>query len=228
MNIQNSLKLISIIIFTLFSIFLFGAHSVSALDCNAFKDQQGSRGRITGAPCGRPGQYMGAQCFKKCGYTHIVTYCNDGGCEEEWSSDQKEDAPAECSRPCSPDKPSEIGKFFGQVDTPLSIARFGFGALGISKFLSNGVVLILSLAIIALLLMLIWGAYEWTTSGGDKEKLSSAQKKIINAIIGIILLAITFAVIQVLGQFTGIKFFPEQYPKNKSYCPPGKENECPG
>ena len=84
------------------------------------------------------------------------------------------------------------------------------GAGGISRFLSNLVALFYSLAGIVLIFMLLWGAWDWMTSEGDKEKLDSARKKIINALVGIVLFAIAFALIQVLGQFTGFKFFVGQ------------------
>lgn len=86
------------------------------------------------------------------------------------------------------------------------------GAQGLSRFFSNLVALFYSIAGIVLIFMIVWGAFDWLTSEGDKEKVQSAQKKIINAIIGIILFAITFAVIQVLGHFTGFTFFAGQKP----------------
>jgi len=46
--------------------------------------------------------------------------------------------------------------------------------------------------------------------GGDKEKIASARGRIFNAIIGIILFAIAFAIIRVIGQFTGFTFFKGQ------------------
>ncbi|MCL4365668.1 hypothetical protein M1437_00365 [Patescibacteria group bacterium] len=105
---------------------------------------------------------------------------------------------------------------FGKVDAPAPLKTLlkndptGGGA--ISQFLSNFVTLLFSVAAIVLIFMIIWGAFEWLTSGGDKEKLSSAQKRIINAIIGIILFAVAFAIIRVLGQFTGFEFFRDQNP----------------
>ena len=55
--------------------------------------------------------------------------------------------------------------------------------------------------------MIVWGAWDWLISGGDKEKLQGAQKKLINAMVGIILFAIAFAAIKVLAKFTGFQFF---------------------
>lgn len=98
--------------------------------------------------------------------------------------------------------PSPIQDFIGKTDQT--------GAAGISKFLSNLIALFYAMAAIVLIFMLLWGAFDWITSEGDKEKLQSAQRKIINAIIGIVLFGIAFAVIQVLGQFTGFTFFKGQ------------------
>lgn len=81
---------------------------------------------------------------------------------------------------------------------------------GISFFFSNLIVLIYAVAIIVLIFMILWGAFEWITSEGEKEKIEAARNKIIHAIIGIVLFAVAFAIIQVLGQFTGFKFFVGQ------------------
>lgn len=106
---------------------------------------------------------------------------------------------------------SGIGEIFGTVSPPPSLQKFidgdKTGATGISKFLSNLVVLIYIFAAIALLFMLLWGAFDWIISEGDKEKLAGAQRKIINAIIGLMLFAVAFAILKVLGTFTGFEFF---------------------
>lgn len=81
---------------------------------------------------------------------------------------------------------------------------------GISFFFSNLIALIYGIAIVVLIFMLLWGAWDWMTSGGEKEKLESAQRRIVNAVVGLMLFAVAFAVIQVLGQFTGFTFFVGQ------------------
>lgn len=105
---------------------------------------------------------------------------------------------------------------FGTIQPPDAIKNLigtdPTGAGGISKFLSNLVGLIYVAASIVLIFMILWGAWDWMTSEGDKEKLDSARKKIINALVGILLFAVAFAIIQVLGQFTGFKFFQGQKP----------------
>ncbi len=111
-------------------------------------------------------------------------------------------------------EPDPLQGIFGKIKPPDAlkglVAKDSSGAGGISQFLSNLIVLIYSIAAVVLIFMLLWGAFDWITSEGDKEKLSKAQQKIISAFIGIILFAIAFAVIQVLGQFTGFTFFVGQ------------------
>lgn len=104
-----------------------------------------------------------------------------------------------------------IKDIFGQINPPEALQKFigndPTGEQGISKLLSNMIALFYTAAAIVLIFMLLWGAFDWITSEGEKEKLESARNKIINAIIGIMLFAVAFAVIQILGQFTGFTFF---------------------
>lgn len=116
-----------------------------------------------------------------------------------------------CEKPA---RAAGIQDIFGKITPPPALKNLlkddQTGAGAISTFLSNGITLIYSIAAIVLLFMFLWGAFQWLTSGGDKEQLAAAQKRIINAIIGIILFAVAFAVIAVLGQFTGFTFFKGQ------------------
>lgn len=109
---------------------------------------------------------------------------------------------------------SPILDVFGQIKPPTPLQKFigkdPSGTVGISQFLTNLVVLIYSLAFIVLIFMILWGAWDWMTSEGDKEKLESAKKKLINAFVGMLIFAVAFAAIQVLGNFTGFKFFVGQ------------------
>jgi len=57
--------------------------------------------------------------------------------------------------------------------------------------------------IIAILYLLL-GAFAWITSGGNKENVDKARDKIMNAIIGIILIFAVLAVVGVVEQM----FFP--------------------
>jgi len=85
----------------------------------------------------------------------------------------------------------------GGKDQPI-----GFSSLG--TFISSALTLAFIFAVLAVLLMMIWGAFEWITSGGDKEAVGKARGKIINALIGLAVMAVAFALFKVAGQFIGI------------------------
>ncbi len=66
----------------------------------------------------------------------------------------------------------------------------------------NGIRLAFTIAAIAVLIMFLWGTIDWIFSGGDKEKVASARKKIISAIVGLVLISLTFVILGALGQIT--------------------------
>ena len=77
----------------------------------------------------------------------------------------------------------------------------GFTSLG--NAISNILTVAFAVAILVVLVMLIWGAFEWITSGGDKETVGKARGRIINALIGLAVLAIAYALTRVAGTFLG-------------------------
>ncbi len=75
--------------------------------------------------------------------------------------------------------------------------------LPLNRFLQNTFTLIFSVAALAVLVMMIWGGWEWITSGGNKDKIDAARKRIVNALIGLAILAIAFFVVRVVGNIIG-------------------------
>ena len=57
---------------------------------------------------------------------------------------------------------------------------------------------------ILLLVYLVYGGVEWLTSGGDKAKLESARAKLTNALIGVAIIAASYAIWIVALTFFGI------------------------
>ena len=68
----------------------------------------------------------------------------------------------------------------------------------IAGFIGLGIKIFMFTAGILMLLYLMWGALDWIVSSGDKEKLTKAQQKIMNAVIGIIVLIFVLVVFRVL------------------------------
>jgi hypothetical protein len=64
--------------------------------------------------------------------------------------------------------------------------------------------IILIVAVLIVFLFLIWGGFEWITSGGDKGKLESARNRITQAVIGLIVLAASTAILILVQDFLNI------------------------
>jgi len=79
------------------------------------------------------------------------------------------------------------------------------GYTNIGQFITNVLQLSFVLAVLAVLVMLVWGAFEWITSGGDKDAIGKARSKIINALIGLAVLSVAFALFRLAGQFLGFE-----------------------
>lgn len=72
------------------------------------------------------------------------------------------------------------------------------------SFIPNLITLGLIIGVIFFFFILILGAIQWISSGGDKNALEEAKHKITNAIIGIVILFSVFAILKVIENFFGI------------------------
>ncbi len=88
-----------------------------------------------------------------------------------------------------------------------SIGKIADSAAGVgvlNTFIGNFISLGFGLAGIILFFMLLWGAFEFTTSGGDKEGTEKAKKKMTTALIGICLVFSIYAILAVVETLFGI------------------------
>ena len=100
-----------------------------------------------------------------------------------------------------------VTSVFGKIIPPQPIINLGFGAIGVTKFLNNLITLIYIISIIVFVFMIVFSGVEWLSSGGDKEKVANAQRRLTHAFIGIVILSIAFPILRVVGVFTGFTFF---------------------
>lgn len=75
-----------------------------------------------------------------------------------------------------------------------------FFALFLPKLIGLGLVI----GVLIFFFVMIIGAIQWISSGGDKNALEEAKHKITNAIIGIVILFSIFAILKVIENFFGI------------------------
>ena len=86
----------------------------------------------------------------------------------------------------------------GQIDIPDQ----GY-ASSIGSLLSSILNLVMLVAAILVFTYLIWGGIEWITSGGDKGQTEKARNKITAAIVGLIVLAASYALLQLALNLLG-------------------------
>lgn len=68
----------------------------------------------------------------------------------------------------------------------------------LQNIIQFGISFSLIAAIVLALFVIIWGGIQWTTSGGDKQKLQQAKLRITFAIVGLIVALLAFFIIQIL------------------------------
>jgi magnesium-transporting ATPase (P-type) len=101
---------------------------------------------------------------------------------------------------------SSINQIFGTIAPPVAglPTEPQQGVAAIVGFLIRAFFMI---AALTMLTYLLWGAYDWITSGGEKEKVAKAQNKITNAVIGML---VTVGLLLVYNLVTSdiLKIFP--------------------
>ncbi len=80
---------------------------------------------------------------------------------------------------------------------------------GLTNLTIGGIVtalirLILVIAALAFFFIMIIGAIQWITSGGDKTALEGARGKVTSAIVGVVILLSLFALLKIIEDFFGI------------------------
>jgi hypothetical protein len=86
----------------------------------------------------------------------------------------------------------------------------------LSTLIKNLVTLFYSIGALGFTIMILWGSVNWILSGGDKEAVSNARKRITTALIGLFLLALSFPIINIIAQISGIDILGNLPLKNLS------------
>jgi hypothetical protein len=82
----------------------------------------------------------------------------------------------------------------------------GGGGNAVGRLIANIVGAIMILAFLMALFYLLAGGLSWISGGSDKAQLESARNKIIHAIIGLIIVASIWAIMNIVGPFLGLDF----------------------
>jgi len=99
-----------------------------------------------------------------------------------------------------------VPKAFAQTTfdiNPTGIIKSG-ASKTIPQIVTFVVAIVSAVAILATLAYLVWGAIKWITSGGDKTKVEAARGQIVAAIIGFIIVVLSFVILNVVATLLGL------------------------
>lgn len=101
-----------------------------------------------------------------------------------------------------------VQDIFGTVNKPPGSEFVGNDPVqGLGNLIAFFIQIVLFIGGLAALLYLLWGAFDWINSQGEKEKLVKSQNKMMNAVIGLILMVAAFTIFSfVMGTVLGGKF----------------------
>jgi|CXWL01.1.fsa_nt_gi hypothetical protein len=75
----------------------------------------------------------------------------------------------------------------------------------LGRLISTGVSVVIIIAGILVFVYLVWGGLEWLTSGGDKGKTESARNRITAALVGLAIIAASWALVRIIAYFFGVE-----------------------
>jgi len=81
------------------------------------------------------------------------------------------------------------------------------GNLTIGSIISGAITLVLIGAALVFFFMLVIGGIQWMTAGGDKEKAAGARGQLTSALIGLVIVFVAWAIIQLINTLFGIDIF---------------------
>ena len=87
----------------------------------------------------------------------------------------------------------------GQFNALCNLTTASFGAI-----VGTLIQLIFAIAVIIALFYLIWGGFKWLTSGGDKGAVQQAREHIVAAIIGLVIIFLSYFILNILLGFFGV------------------------
>lgn len=73
----------------------------------------------------------------------------------------------------------------------------------LDRLLQNSFTIVFAVAALTVLIFLIYGAFKWITSGGEKDGTKVARTYITNALVGLAVLALAFVILRVVGGIVG-------------------------
>lgn len=82
---------------------------------------------------------------------------------------------------------------------------FGSGPSAFGNIVGRGVTLLFVVAIVIALGFLIYGGIKWITSGGDKAAVEAARNTIVAAVVGLVIVFLSYFILNIILGLFGLK-----------------------
>lgn len=92
---------------------------------------------------------------------------------------------------------------YGQVHAPSEIPGGG-GMLTLLGSTQAMTLLVFVIASVIALFFMIWGGIQWIMSEGDKSKVQAARMRITYALIGLVLMFLSFFIVNLVGHLFSV------------------------
>ncbi len=95
-----------------------------------------------------------------------------------------------------------------KIQGPLKGSAFGLGGgenFTLGTIISRSMDYIFIFAGVGLLLMLLAGGFTFLTSAGDSKKLEQGKQQLTNALLGFVIIFVSFWLVQALGYIFGLE-----------------------
>lgn len=99
---------------------------------------------------------------------------------------------------------SMVPAAFAQTTISVNLDSAGFKITDFGKLITGLLNMVMFVAALLVFAYLVWGGIQWITSGGDKGKTEEARNKITAAIIGLAVVAASYAIFLLVVSFLGV------------------------
>ena len=101
-----------------------------------------------------------------------------------------------------------IKQIYADIENPVLKGNLGSGdpANVFGRFVGSWWGLAYVIGALLFLIYLVWGGVEWIMGGSNEERVTNAKNKISNAMMGLALLAVSWALVQAIGFVFGLGF----------------------
>lgn len=80
------------------------------------------------------------------------------------------------------------------------------GDIEFGPMISNIISVIIIIAFLASFFYLLWGGVQWITSGGNPEQVDAARNRIMQALVGLVVVVAAWAIMGLVSAFFGVDF----------------------